>query len=44
MKLAINILWFLFGGGIFAAALWMIAGGLLALTVIGLPFAVPPLL
>ena len=40
MKLALNILWFLFGGGIFAAALWMIAGGVLALTVVGLPFAV----
>ena len=40
MKLALNILWFLFGGGIFAAALWMIAGGLLAVTVVGLPFAV----
>ena len=40
MKLALNILWFLFGGGIFAAALWIIAGGVLALTVVGLPFAV----
>ena len=40
MKFALNILWFLFGGGIFAAALWIIAGGLLALTVVGLPFAV----
>ena len=40
MKLALNILWFIFGGGIFAAALWMIAGGLLALTLVGLPFAV----
>ena len=40
MKLALNILWFIFGGGIFAAALWIIAGGLLALTVVGLPFAV----
>ena len=40
MKLALNILWFLFGGGIFAAALWIIAGGLLAVTVVGLPFAV----
>lgn len=40
MKLALNLLWFLFGGGIFAAALWIIAGGLLALTVVGLPFAV----
>ena len=40
MKLALNILWFLFGGGIFAAALWIIAGGLLAVTIVGLPFAV----
>ena len=42
MKLALNILWFLFGGGIFAAALWIIAGGLLALTVVGLPFPWQP--
>ena len=40
MKLALNLLWFIFGGGIFAAALWIIAGGVLALTVVGLPFAV----
>ena len=40
MKLALNLLWFIFGGGIFAAALWLIAGGLLALTLVGLPFAV----
>ena len=40
MKLALNLLWFIFGGGIFAAALWLIAGGVLALTVVGLPFAV----
>jgi len=40
MTFALNILWFLFGGGIVAAALWIIAGGLLALTVVGLPFAV----
>ena len=40
MKIALNLLWFIFGGGVFAAALWIIAGGVLALTVVGLPFAV----
>jgi len=40
MTFALNLLWFLLGGGIFAALLWCIAGVLLALTVVGLPFAV----
>jgi len=40
MIFALNLLWFLFGGGIIAALLWIIAGVLLALTIIGLPFAV----
>ena len=40
MSLALNLLWFLFGGGIVAAILWIAAGIVLALTVVGLPFAV----
>jgi uncharacterized membrane protein YccF (DUF307 family) len=35
-----NILWFVFGGGIFAWFGWMLGGVLLAITVVGLPFAV----
>ena len=40
MIFALNLLWFVFGGGLIAALLWIIAGILLALTVVGLPFAV----
>ena len=40
MTFALNLLWFLFGGGIVAAFLWCLAGVLLAMTVVGLPFAV----
>lgn len=40
MTLALNLLWFLFGGGFLAALLWCFFGTLLALTVIGIPFAV----
>ena len=39
MALLGNILWFIFGGGIVAWFLWMLSGVLLALTVVGLPFA-----
>jgi len=34
-----NLLWFVFGGGIIAWLLWIVLGALLAITVIGLPFA-----
>ncbi len=34
-----NLLWFVFGGGIIAWFLWIVLGALLAITVIGLPFA-----
>ena len=34
-----NLLWFVFGGGIIAWFLWVVLGLLLAVTVIGLPFA-----
>jgi uncharacterized membrane protein YccF (DUF307 family) len=37
MRLILNILWFLFGGFISGAA-WLIAGCLLAITIVGLPW------
>ncbi|MBF0377583.1 MAG: YccF domain-containing protein [Desulfamplus sp.] len=39
MSLLLNILWFLFGGGILSWALWILAGSLLFITIIGIPFA-----
>jgi uncharacterized membrane protein YccF (DUF307 family) len=38
MRLLLNLLWFVFGGWISGTA-WLIAGALLALTIIGLPWA-----
>lgn len=35
-----NVLWFVFGGGIVAWFFWVVAGILLAVTIVGLPFAV----
>ncbi len=40
MRFAGNLLWFVFGGGCVAGILWFLLGLLLALTVVGLPFAV----
>jgi uncharacterized membrane protein YccF (DUF307 family) len=37
MKLLLNILWFIFGGWI-SGTLWLLAGVILAITVIGLPW------
>ncbi len=37
MRLLLNILWFIFGGWI-SGSLWILAGCLLAITVIGLPW------
>ena len=34
-----NLLWFVFGGGIFAWLLWLLAALVFAITVIGIPFA-----
>lgn len=34
-----NLLWFVFGGGIFAWLLWLLAAVIFAITVIGIPFA-----
>jgi len=38
MALILNILWFIFGGGFLAWLLWILLGGLLFVTVIGIPF------
>ncbi len=35
-----NVLWLIFGPGIVCFVFWVLAGGLLAITVVGLPFAV----
>jgi uncharacterized membrane protein YccF (DUF307 family) len=35
-----NGFWFILGGGVVSALLWLLAGCLLALTVVGIPFAV----
>ncbi len=37
MRLILNILWFIFGGWI-SGTLWLLAGVILAITVIGLPW------
>lgn len=39
MALVGNLLWFVFGGGIIAWFLWIIFGLLMAITIIGIPFA-----
>lgn len=40
VTLLLNILWFIFGGGLVAGIAWMLLGLLLAITVVGIPFAV----
>jgi uncharacterized membrane protein YccF (DUF307 family) len=37
MRLLLNILWFIFGGWI-SGTLWLLASGVLAITIIGLPW------
>jgi uncharacterized membrane protein YccF (DUF307 family) len=39
MTLLLNLLWFIIGGGLVAWLAWMALGLLLALTVVGIPFA-----
>jgi len=39
MALIGNILWFVFGGGLVAWFLWMLAGVVLAVSIVGLPFS-----
>ncbi len=38
MALVLNILWFVFGGGLVAGLLWMLLGTILILTIVGIPF------
>ncbi len=40
MTLLLNLAWFIVGGGFFAGLGWLFVGGLLAISVVGLPFAV----
>lgn len=40
MAFLLNIIWFIFGGGFFAGLLWLLTGGLLMLTVVGIPFGI----
>lgn len=40
MTLLLNILYFVIGGGLVAGLAWLLVGCLLALTVVGIPFAV----
>ncbi len=37
MRLLLNVLWFIFGGWI-SGTLWLLAGALLAVTIVGLPW------
>lgn len=39
MALLFNILWFVLGGGVISWLLWLLLGCLLAITIVGLPFA-----
>ncbi len=39
MRLLGNILWFFFGGGFVAGLSWLLVGVVLAITVVGIPFA-----
>ncbi len=34
-----NILWFIFGGGLIACILWFLFGAVMAITIVGIPFA-----
>ena len=40
MALILNILWFVFGGGLLAWILWVLLGCLLYITIIGIPFGI----
>lgn len=40
MTLLLNILYFIFGGGFVAGIAWVLLGCVLAITVVGIPFAV----
>ena len=38
MAFLLNIIWFVFGGGVVAGLLWLLTGFILMLTVVGIPF------
>jgi uncharacterized membrane protein YccF (DUF307 family) len=40
MDFAGNVLWFIFGGGIFAWLGWVLLGALLCCTIVGIPFGI----
>jgi uncharacterized membrane protein YccF (DUF307 family) len=40
MTLVLNLLWFVIGGGFFAGLAWLAVSGLLAITIVGMPFAI----
>ncbi|MEQ1693664.1 MAG: YccF domain-containing protein [Gemmatimonas sp.] len=40
MTLLLNLLWFIFGGGLIAGIAWVFVGFILGVTVVGIPFAV----
>ena len=40
VTLLLNLLWFVLGGGFIAGLAWLALGGVLAITVVGLPFAI----
>ena len=40
MTFLLNILYFVIGGGFFAGIAWLLVGCLLAITIVGIPFAV----
>ena len=39
MTLFLNVLWFIFGGGLVAGVAWLFVGVILGVTVVGIPFA-----
>ena len=39
MTLFLNVLWFIFGGGLVAGIAWLFVGVILGVTVVGIPFA-----
>ena len=39
MTLLLNIIWFVFGGGLLSWILWVLLGCLLFITIVGIPFA-----
>ncbi len=39
MTLILNLIWFIFGGGLISWLLWVMVGCLLFITIVGIPFA-----